>query len=103
MSGVVHNVSSIRNFTTKDHTDASIDVVDSSVSFLYEEFGEDQSFGSKDDSIFAFNSDNGSWLINKVLSSLNGLGSVLDLKDTSFLGISDTVLIELTHIWDLNI
>ena len=44
-----------------------------------------------------------SWIIKELLGILYGLGGILDLKNTSFLGIGDTVLVELTHYSDINI
>lgn len=43
------------------------------------------------------------WITKNILGSLNSLDSVLDLEDTSFLCICDTVLVKLTHISDINI
>lgn len=35
VSGIIHDVSSVRDFTADDHTDASVNIVYSSVGFLY--------------------------------------------------------------------
>lgn len=50
-------MSSVGDFPGDDHTNTSIDVINSSVSFLYEKFGEDEFFSAQDDSIFALDSD----------------------------------------------
>lgn len=35
VSGIIHDMSSVRDFTADDHTDASVNIVYSSVGFLY--------------------------------------------------------------------
>jgi hypothetical protein len=53
-------VSSIWNFATNDHTNRLIDIENTTMGAVDQQFGEDLFLSSKDDSIFAFDSNNGS-------------------------------------------
>lgn len=87
----------IGNLAIDDDTDVSGHIEDSGMSSFNQKFGEHQFLGSKDNTIFAFHSDNGSASRDKILCIFGSLACVLQLEKSAFLGVSDAVSVEFTH------